>query len=115
MGGFGGPRRGSISSGLRLDCFHDRYIESAGLSAVHSHSLLDGSLNGITEIHPSLTSFLVRFISSRIFPMDPLRELGRSLLLLRGFLLLLGALLYFGGQLLLRLARLPRDIIHRVR
>src|SRR5258708_13519231 len=106
MGGFGGPRRGSISSGLRLDCFHDRYIESAGLSAVHSRSLLDGSLNGITEIHPSLTSFLVRFISSRIFPMDPLLELGRSLLLLGVLLFLLGPLPYFSAKLPLLLVPL---------
>jgi DUF2905 family protein len=45
--------------------------------------------------------------------MDPLRELGRSLLLLGGLLALLGALLYFGGKLPLRLGRLPGDIVHR--
>ena len=45
--------------------------------------------------------------------MDPLREVGRSLLLLGGLLVLLGALLYFGGKLPLRLGRLPGDIIHR--
>jgi len=44
--------------------------------------------------------------------MDPLRELGRSLLLLGGLLVLLGALLYFGGKLPLRLGRLPGDIVH---
>jgi hypothetical protein len=45
--------------------------------------------------------------------MDPLRELGRSLLLFGGLLVLLGALLYFGGKLPLRLGRLPGDIVHR--
>lgn len=45
--------------------------------------------------------------------MDPLRELGRSLLLFGGLLVVLGALLYFGGKLPLRLGRLPGDIIHR--
>jgi Protein of unknown function (DUF2905) len=45
--------------------------------------------------------------------MDPLRELGRSLLLFGGLLVLLGALLYFGGKFPLRLGRLPGDIVHR--
>lgn len=45
--------------------------------------------------------------------MDPLREIGRALLLLGGLLVLLGALLYFGGKLPLRLGRLPGDIVHR--
>ncbi len=45
--------------------------------------------------------------------MDPLRELGRLLLLLGGLLVLLGALLYFGGKLPLRLGRLPGDIVYR--
>jgi len=44
---------------------------------------------------------------------DPLRELGRMLLFLGGFLVLIGALLYFGGKLPLRLGRLPGDIVHR--
>ena len=38
--------------------------------------------------------------------MDPLRELGRTLLLL-------GALLYFGTKLPFRLGKLPGDIVHR--
>jgi Protein of unknown function (DUF2905) len=46
-------------------------------------------------------------------PMDPLRELGRTLLLLGGLLAVLGALLYFGGKLPFRLGRLPGDIVHR--
>ncbi len=45
--------------------------------------------------------------------MDPLRELGRSLLFLGGLLVLLGALFYFGGGLPFRLGKLPGDIIHR--
>jgi Protein of unknown function (DUF2905) len=45
--------------------------------------------------------------------MDPLRELGRTLLLLGGLLVLIGAFLYFGGKLPLRFGKLPGDIIHR--
>lgn len=42
-----------------------------------------------------------------------LRDLGRTLLLLGGALILVGAFLYFGGKLPLRLGRLPGDIVHR--
>jgi hypothetical protein len=45
--------------------------------------------------------------------MEPLRELGRTLLLLGGVLVLLGAFLYFGARLPFRLGRLPGDIVHR--
>ena len=45
--------------------------------------------------------------------MDPLRELGRSLLVLGALLVFIGALLYFGGKLPLRLGRLPGDITYR--
>lgn len=45
--------------------------------------------------------------------MDPLRELGRTLLVLGALLVIFGALLYFGGKLPLRLGRLPGDIVHR--
>ena len=45
--------------------------------------------------------------------MDPLRELGRTLLLLGAVLALVGALLYFGGKLPFRLGKLPGDIIRR--
>ena len=45
--------------------------------------------------------------------MDPLRELGRSLLLFGTLLVLLGALLYFGNKLPFRLGKLPGDIVHR--
>jgi hypothetical protein len=45
--------------------------------------------------------------------MDPLRELGRTLLLLGAVLALVGFLLYFGAKLPFRLGRLPGDIVHR--
>jgi membrane associated rhomboid family serine protease len=45
--------------------------------------------------------------------MDPLRELGRALLILGAVSALVGALLFFGGRLPFRLGRLPGDIIHR--
>jgi len=44
--------------------------------------------------------------------MDPLRELGRTLLVLGALLVFIGTLLYFGGKLPLRLGRLPGDIIY---
>jgi hypothetical protein len=45
--------------------------------------------------------------------MDPLRELGGTLLILGGLLIVTGAFLYFGGKLPFRLGRLPGDIVHR--
>jgi Protein of unknown function (DUF2905) len=45
--------------------------------------------------------------------MDPLRELGRTLLLLGGVAVVVGSFLYFTGRLPLRLGRLPGDIVHR--
>jgi hypothetical protein len=45
--------------------------------------------------------------------MDPLRELGRSLLILGVVSVVLGAVFYFGARLPFRLGRLPGDIIHR--
>jgi hypothetical protein len=45
--------------------------------------------------------------------MEPVRELGRTLLVLGGLFVVIGALLYFGGKLPLRLGRLPGDIVHR--
>jgi hypothetical protein len=48
-----------------------------------------------------------------MFAMEPLRELGRSLLFFGGLLVLGGALLYFGGKLPFRLGRLPGDIVYR--
>jgi hypothetical protein len=44
---------------------------------------------------------------------DPVRELGRSLLLLGALLAIIGTLLYFSGRLPFRIGRLPGDIIHR--
>ena len=69
-----------------------------------------------------LRPFLLRVSSSRTSGvlhfrynplMDPLRELGKMLLLLGGALVILGALLYFGGRLPFRLGRLPGDIVWR--
>jgi Protein of unknown function (DUF2905) len=45
--------------------------------------------------------------------MDPLRDLGRMLLILGAIIAIVGALLYFGARLPFRLGRLPGDIIHR--
>lgn len=45
--------------------------------------------------------------------MDPLRELGRTVLVLGALLIAVGVLLYFGGRLPFRLGRLPGDIVHR--
>jgi hypothetical protein len=45
--------------------------------------------------------------------MDPLRELGRALLILGAVSLIVGGLFYFGARLPLRLGRLPGDIVHR--
>jgi hypothetical protein len=44
--------------------------------------------------------------------MDPLRELGRTLLYVGGVLALVGAFFYFGGKLPFRLGRLSGDIVH---
>jgi hypothetical protein len=45
--------------------------------------------------------------------MDPLRDLGRLLLILGVLMATVGALLYFGARLPFRLGRLPGDIVHR--
>ena len=45
--------------------------------------------------------------------MDPVRELGRTLLLLGGRLVLTGAFFCFGSKLPFRFGRLPGDIVHR--
>jgi hypothetical protein len=45
--------------------------------------------------------------------MDPLRELGHTLLLLGGLLILIGAFFYLGGKLPFHLGKLPGDIVHR--
>lgn len=58
-------------------------------------------------------SSFASFVSSTISFMDPLRELGRTLLFLGVLLVLIGAILYFGAKLPFRLGRLPGDIVHR--
>jgi len=45
--------------------------------------------------------------------MDPLREFGRTLLMIGLVVATAGALLFFSGKLPCRLGRLPGDIIHR--
>ena len=45
--------------------------------------------------------------------MDPIRDLGRLLLVLGVVVAGVGAILYFSGRLPFRLGRLPGDIIHR--
>jgi hypothetical protein len=45
--------------------------------------------------------------------MDPMRDLGRLLLVLGVIVAGVGAILYFSGRLPFRLGRLPGDIIHR--
>jgi hypothetical protein len=45
--------------------------------------------------------------------MDPLRELGKTLLFLGGLLALVGAFFYLGGKLPFRLGRLPGDIVRQ--
>jgi hypothetical protein len=45
--------------------------------------------------------------------MEPLRELGRMLLIFGAVLVGVGAVLYFGGRLPFRLGHLPGDIVRR--
>jgi Protein of unknown function (DUF2905) len=45
--------------------------------------------------------------------MEPMREVGRLLLVIGGVAVVAGAFLYFGGRLPLRLGRLPGDVVHR--
>jgi hypothetical protein len=45
--------------------------------------------------------------------MEPVQQLGRTLLLAGAILVAIGALFYFGGKLPFRLGRLPGDIVHR--
>ena len=47
--------------------------------------------------------------------MDPLRELGRALLVVGVVLVGAGALLVFGAKLPFRLGRLPGDIVYQSR
>lgn len=45
--------------------------------------------------------------------MEPLRELGRSLVFFGALLILVGVFLYFGNKLPFRLGKLPGDIVQR--
>lgn len=45
--------------------------------------------------------------------MEPLREIGRMLLMLGGMLIVVGGVFYFGGRLPFRMGHLPGDIVHR--
>lgn len=45
--------------------------------------------------------------------MEPVRELGRLLVILGVVLAAIGALLHFGGRLPFRLGRLPGDLTYR--
>ncbi len=45
--------------------------------------------------------------------MEPLRELGKALLIFGAVLAAAGALLMLGGKLPFRLGRLPGDIVHK--
>lgn len=51
--------------------------------------------------------------SARTIPVDPLREIGKLLLVLGAILVMVGALLAFGARLPLRLGRLPGDIAYQ--
>jgi hypothetical protein len=53
--------------------------------------------------------------SATSLAMDPLRELGKVLLVLGIALACSGAFLFFGGRLPLRLGRLPGDIVYQGR
>jgi hypothetical protein len=46
---------------------------------------------------------------------EPVQQIGRTLLLLGVLLIAVGAFLYFGGKLPFRLGRLPGDIVYRGR
>jgi Protein of unknown function (DUF2905) len=45
--------------------------------------------------------------------MDSFRELGRTLLVVGGLMVLLGSFFFFGGRLPFRFGRLPGDIVHK--
>lgn len=47
--------------------------------------------------------------------MDPLREIGKLLLVLGIVLILFGGLMLFGGRLPFRVGRLPGDIVYQGR
>ena len=45
--------------------------------------------------------------------MEPLREIGRMLLMVGAVLIVIGAMLYFGRRLPFRFGHLSGDIVHR--
>jgi hypothetical protein len=45
--------------------------------------------------------------------MDPIRELGRTLLIMGAISVVVGGLFFFGVRLPFRLGRLPGDVVHR--
>lgn len=47
--------------------------------------------------------------------MDPLREIGKLLLILGALLVAFGGLMLFGGRLPFRVGRLPGDIVYQGR
>ena len=47
--------------------------------------------------------------------MEPVREIGRGLLILGVVLIAAGGFLFFGGRLPLRIGRLPGDIVYQGR
>jgi hypothetical protein len=57
----------------------------------------------------------VDLIVSPLMGIDPLRELGRLLLIIGVILIGAGALLVFGAKLPFRLGHLPGDIVYRGR
>ena len=59
--------------------------------------------------------FFVDAVMARVMgiEMEPMREVGRALLVFGGVAVVAGAFLYFGGKLPLRLGRLPGDVVHR--
>lgn len=67
---------------------------------------LDSNLESLSLFAASGRSLYNAFV-------DPLRELGRTLLFLGGLLVIIGVLLFFGGKLPIRLGKLPGDIIYR--
>lgn len=76
-------------------------------------SIPRGETNQAHSVSYALTASAWRRLLFYNSCVDPLREFGRILLLLGVLLAAIGALLYFGGKLPLRLGRLPGDIVHR--
>jgi hypothetical protein len=81
-----------------------------GIKFANTKNLSSRAKRGIRFLspnHPTQPS------CAKLLPMDPTRDLGRTLLILGAILIAAGALLYFSARLPLRLGRLPGDIVHR--